>query len=86
MLAALGIFDGASEASLERIAADVEPVDAATGNVVVREGDQPDDLYVVVSGSLVVSIEGRPVGLARRHRRSLGTPTLKRDMAMSSRV
>jgi len=86
MLAALGNFDGASEASPERIAADVEPVDAATGNVVICEGDQPDDLYVVVSGSLVVSVEGRPVGLARRHPRSLGTPTLKRDMAMSSRV
>ena len=61
-LAALGIFDGASEASLERIAADVEPVDVATGTVVIREGDQPDDLYIVISGSLLVSVVGRSVG------------------------
>lgn len=61
-LMALGIFEGASEAALERIAADVVPVDVAAGTTVICEGDQPDDLYIVVSGSLAVSVEGRPVG------------------------
>ena len=61
-LAALGIFEGASEPSLERLAAEIEEEAAPTGTVIVREGEHPDDLYVAVRGSLMVSVEGRAVG------------------------
>ncbi len=61
-LAALGIFDGAPEASLERLAALVEPLDVPAGTVVIREGDSPDNLYVAIGGSLLVSVAGREVG------------------------
>lgn len=61
-LAALGIFDGASEASLERIAAVLEPLDVPAGTVVIREGDSPDNLYIAIDGSLLVSVAGREVG------------------------
>jgi MFS family permease len=61
-LAGLGIFEGASEASLERLAAELEPVTAPAGTIVIREGDRADDLYVTVAGRLSVSVHGREVG------------------------
>ena len=62
-LADLGIFEGASEATLERLATRLEPVEVGVGDVVVREGDVADHLYVVVSGELVVSVAGGEVGV-----------------------
>ena len=62
LLAGLGIFEGATEASLEQIAADMVETDAAPGSVVIREGDAADDLYIVRHGSLMVSVDGRQVG------------------------
>ena len=61
-LATLGILEGASEASLERMAAVVEPLDVPAGTVVIREGDSPDDLYIALDGALSVSVAGREVG------------------------
>ncbi len=61
-LAALAIFDGASEASLERLAAEVQPVEVAAGQVVLREGDVADNLYIAISGSLSVWVAGNEVG------------------------
>jgi hypothetical protein len=61
-LEALAIFDGASRQSLERIAADVEQRTVAAGSVVIRQGEEPDDLFVVVSGSLQVTVGDREVG------------------------
>jgi predicted MFS family arabinose efflux permease len=51
----LAIFRGASRATLEYVAEVMreEPVDA--GIVVVRQGDVPDDLFVVLAGTLRVS-------------------------------
>ncbi len=62
-LASLGIFEGASEASLERIAVVVRPVEVPAGTIVIREGDSPDDLYITIDGSLSVSVADRKVGL-----------------------
>lgn len=62
-LATLGIFEGASEASLERIAALVERIDVPAGTVVIREGDSPDNLYIALDGSLSVSIADCEVGM-----------------------
>ncbi len=61
-LAALAIFEGASEASLERLAAEVQPVEIAAGEVVLREGDAADDLYIAIAGVLSVSVAGDEVG------------------------
>ena len=61
LLVGLNIFEGASRVTLEALAAELteEHVDADT--VVIREGDEPDDLFVTVSGHLVVTAEGRGV-------------------------
>lgn len=61
-LAGLAIFDGASEASLELLAAEVVPVEVEAGQVVLREGDTANDLYIAIAGSLSVSVAGNEVG------------------------
>jgi len=56
-LSALGILGDAGQAALERIArrARLEPVPA--GSVVFAEGDHPNDLFVIRSGTVVISTE-----------------------------
>jgi MFS family permease len=49
-LRGLGIFEDASNAALERIAASLRPVSIAAGTAVFAEGDTADDLYIVRSG------------------------------------
>ena len=61
-LQALDIFEGASRPSLERIAAEAQEVVVPSGTVVIREGDQPDNLYISIRGALLVTVENRPVG------------------------
>ena len=55
----LGIFGDASQAALERIARAARPVSVPTGHTVFTEGDQPDDLYVIDAGEVVVAIADR---------------------------
>ena len=54
-LVRLEIFEGASTQALERLAESLAEERVDTGTVVIREGDQPDDLFVVVSGRLDVT-------------------------------
>jgi hypothetical protein len=51
----LGIFGEASHAALERIARATTPVAIPAGTIVCRQGDIPDDLYVIDSGEVAVS-------------------------------
>ena len=62
VLHALEIFEGASRSSLERLAAGAEEVRFPSGTVVIHEGADPDDLFIVIRGSLVATVSGRPVG------------------------
>jgi predicted MFS family arabinose efflux permease len=57
LLVALDIFTGASRATLEALAAELRPKHVRAGEVVLHEGDEPDDLYVVASGELTVTTE-----------------------------
>lgn len=61
VLEQLGIFEGASRATLEALAAEIDEEHVAAGTVVIREGDDPDDLFVAVRGRLSVSVTGRGV-------------------------
>ncbi|MDP9243123.1 MAG: MFS transporter, partial [Actinomycetota bacterium] len=58
-LAPLDVFEGASRATLETIAESLEEERIPAGTVVIRQGDPPDDLFVVVEGELDVTVEGR---------------------------
>ena len=58
LLHRVGIFAQASPQQLEGLAAaaDEEPIGA--GTTVVREGDEPDDMFVIANGSFEVTAEG----------------------------
>jgi MFS family permease len=49
------------EATLERLARALIPVEAPAGQVVIREGDYGDRFYVIESGTVEVTKEGRHV-------------------------
>jgi predicted MFS family arabinose efflux permease len=51
----LSIFRGASRATLEHVAEVMHEESVGAGTVVVRQGDDPDDLFVVIDGTLGVS-------------------------------
>ena len=61
MLAALGLFEGASAPALERIAASLATVSLHAGTTVLREGDAADDLFIVRDGEFSVTRSGRVV-------------------------
>ncbi len=58
VLSGSGLFEGASPATLEAIAEELTEERVAAGAVVIREGDEPDDLFVTVSGRLNVGADG----------------------------
>jgi MFS family permease len=58
LLEQLGIFASANRAVLERLAAACTPVRAHAGDAIVTEGDEPDALYVIVSGRVDVKARG----------------------------
>jgi CRP-like cAMP-binding protein len=55
LLERVGMFEAASRAVLERVAASLTEVEAAAGAVLVREGDPPDALFVLRSGTARVT-------------------------------
>jgi hypothetical protein len=56
VLETLEIFEGAPRATLEGLAEVAVPVRVGPGATVLRQGDPPDDLYVVVTGALEASV------------------------------
>ncbi|HEX6459837.1 MAG TPA: MFS transporter [Thermoleophilaceae bacterium] len=58
LLERLGIFASANRAVLERLASACTAVRVGAGDAVVREGEEPDALYVIVSGRMDVKARG----------------------------
>jgi hypothetical protein len=58
VLAASALFEGVSVSSLERLASSVQTVRHGSGDVVIREGEEADALYLARSGSFSVSADG----------------------------
>jgi predicted MFS family arabinose efflux permease len=73
LLQVLDLFADATQASLEQLARAVEEVVLPAGEVVVREGDPADALYVLVDGEADVSARGE--GARSRHLRTMGPRT-----------
>ncbi len=58
-LSAVGIFSGLDDATREALASDLETRSLKRGDVLVRQGDMTDALYIVLSGRFTVTQEGR---------------------------
>lgn len=58
LLEQIPIFSPLPPPSLERLAAQVEPLTVTAGTTIVRQGDAGDRFYVVESGRLSVSVDG----------------------------
>jgi CRP-like cAMP-binding protein/MFS family permease len=58
LLEQLGIFASANRAVLERLAAACTSVRVSAGDAIVREGEEADALYVIVSGRVDVKARG----------------------------
>ena len=61
LLRAVPIFSPLPAPTLERVAAELEPVVARTGDVLIREGEAGDRFYLIDEGSVDVTIAMRPV-------------------------
>jgi MFS family permease len=68
LLERLAIFQGAPRGAIERVAAGLSEQWVPVGQVVIREHDAPDDLFVVVSGALEVTASGESGGEPQRVR------------------
>jgi MFS family permease len=62
LLRAIPIFSPLSPAVLEGLAARLEPVQVAAGEVIMRQGDLGDRFYVVATGEVEVGIDGQVRG------------------------
>ena len=60
LLRAHPIFRPLAEGTLEQLARALERIDAVAGAEVIRQGDDGDRVYLVVSGDLAVDVDGRP--------------------------
>ena len=67
LLESLDLFAGASRLAVERLARAAAEVAVPAEHVVIREGDQADALWVLVSGQVAVSARGE-AGRSRRLR------------------
>jgi CRP-like cAMP-binding protein len=61
VLGSLALFDGASQATLERVAASVADERVEQGAVLIRQGAPADDVFVAIEGSYAVEDHGRRI-------------------------
>jgi MFS family permease len=84
ILERLGIFAAAPHAVLERLAAACETVEFADGEAIVREGEPPDALYVILDGSVGVTAHGEAGDEQRL--RTMGSETYFGEIGLIERI
>jgi MFS family permease len=85
LLDRLRIFEGAPGTAVESVAASLVPESVHPGDVVIREGDPADDLFVVRSGRLEVLSAGE-AGVDQVHVRSLGPGDYFGEIGLLERI
>jgi MFS family permease len=58
LLRRLDVFAGLGPVELERLAEALEPVRVASGETVIRQGEEGDRFYVIVAGAVDVAVDG----------------------------
>jgi CRP-like cAMP-binding protein len=84
ILERLGIFAMAPQPVLERLAAACTEVEFAPGDVIVREGDPADALYVILDGSVGVTARGE--GDTEKRLRTMGPETYFGEIGLLERI
>jgi hypothetical protein len=84
LLESLDLFAGASRFAVERLARAAAEVSVPADSVVIREGDEADALWVLVSGEVAVSARGE-AGRVRRLR-TMGPGTYFGEIGLLRRV
>jgi MFS family permease len=84
ILERLGIFAAAPQPVLERLAAACTEVEFAPGDVIIREGDPADALYVILEGSVGVTARGE--GDSEKRLRTMGPETYFGEIGLLERI
>ena len=71
--------------ALETLASALERVDAAPGDVIIRQGEPGDRFYAIADGAVAVSVDGRPRG-SRGRGTGLGEIALLRRVPRTATV
>jgi CRP/FNR family cyclic AMP-dependent transcriptional regulator len=61
VLAAVPLFEGLSKRQLKKVASAGELVEYMAGHSVVKEGDEGDSFFILLSGQAKVTVKGRTV-------------------------
>ena len=61
IIASSEFFSAASPAVLDTIAASAQEKNLVRGDVLFKEGDAPDALYIVLSGRIAIAIDNKPL-------------------------
>ncbi|MDQ3660462.1 MAG: MFS transporter, partial [Actinomycetota bacterium] len=85
LLSRLAIFEGMPRQSLERLSATVSEEPAFAGDILIREGDDADDFFVIRSGAMEVLSSGE-TGAQQEKIRDLGAGEYAGEIGLIEKI
>jgi MFS family permease len=85
LLRSVSLFSLLPERALDRLARALVQIDVEGGDVIIRQGDEGDRVYIIQSGSIEVTKDGRHIATLERGE-FVGEIALLRDVARTATV